>query len=464
MTRLRFRRGALSAILLALAAAPLAGQAPAAVERLIAETLERHPLLEAGTHAEAAARAQARASRGALLPSLELGSRASRQEGGFNLGDLLNPAYAALNEMGGAPRFPTDVDLTLPQRYDTRLRLTQPLYAPALGAARAAGGGQEGGAAAARQADAAGMERRTLARRLAAEVQGAYYRAASTRRAAEIHRATLALTAEAERVAERRLEAGSATPDLVLRARAERSEAEQRLLEAEAAARAALRALNQLAGRPLDAPLDPVRDEELMRPLPLSAAEAVAHALAGREEIGTLEARAGAADAGARAVTASYLPQVAVAVDVGVQGSDLSWDDGEYLLGSLVLTWNLYRGGADGARREAAVSEGLWLRALQNDARERVQLEALRSHETALTAHAAVASARDREAAAVRAQELVTRRFEEGAASHLELIDARRARTAAELNLSLTLYGYATALADLERAAALRTFHTETAR
>jgi outer membrane protein TolC len=455
MTRLRFRRGALSAILLALAAAPLAGQAPAAVERLIAETLERHPLLEAGTHAEAAARAQARASRGALLPSLELGSRASRQEGGFNLGDLLNPAYAALNEMGGAPRFPTDVDLTLPQRYDTRLRLTQPLYAPALGAARAAAAGQ---------ADAAGMERRTLARRLAAEVQGAYYRAASTRRAAEIHRATLALTAEAERVAERRLEAGSATPDLVLRARAERSEAEQRLLEAEAAARAALRALNQLAGRPLDAPLDPVRDEELMRPLPLSAAEAVAHALAGREEIGTLEARAGAADAGVRAVTASYLPQVAVAVDVGVQGSDLSWDDGEYLLGSLVLTWNLYRGGADGARREAAVSEGLWLRALQNDARERVQLEALRSHETAHTAHAAVAAARDREAAAVRAQELVTRRFEEGAASHLELIDARRARTAAELNLSLTLYGYATALADLERAAALRTFHTETAR
>jgi outer membrane protein TolC len=447
--------GLLALLALPLAAAPLAAQAPAAVERLVSETLARHPLLAAGAHAEEAALAQARAARGAQLPALELGSRMSRQQGGLNLGDLLNPAYAALNELGGTPRFPTDVDLTLPQRHDSRLRLTQALYAPALGSARAA---------AVHQADAAGLERRALARSLVAEVQGAYYRAASARRAAEIHRAALALTVEAERVAGRRLEAGSATPDLVLRARAERSEAEQRLLEAEGAARAALRVLNQLAGRPLEAPLDVVDDDELLRPLPLTASEAVAGALAGREEIGTLGARAGAADAGARAVSASFLPQVAVAVDYGVQGSDLSWNGGEYLLGSLVLSWNLYRGGADGARREAALSEGRWLRALQGDARERVQLDALRSHEAALTAHAAVAAARDREAAAVRAHELVTRRFEEGVASHLELIDARRARTAAQLNLSLTLYGYATALADLERAAALRTFHTEMAR
>jgi len=72
-------------------------------------------------------------------------------------------------------------------------------------------------------------------------------------------------------------------------------------------------------------------------------------------------------------------------------------------------------------------------------------------------ARTAVASAVERESAARRNWELVRRRGEQGAASALDVLDARTTWTRAALNLIVTRYGYATRWVELERAAALRT-------
>ncbi|MGH7607881.1 MAG: hypothetical protein ACREME_11130 [Gemmatimonadales bacterium] len=48
------------------------------------------------------------------------------------------------------------------------------------------------------------------------------------------------------------------------------------------------------------------------------------------------------------------------------------------------------------------------------------------------------------------------RRYEEGAASQIEFLDARTQLTNAELNRTLTAHRYAMRYVDLERAAALR--------
>jgi len=50
----------------------------------------------------------------------------------------------------------------------------------------------------------------------------------------------------------------------------------------------------------------------------------------------------------------------------------------------------------------------------------------------------------------------VRRRYEEGAASSIEFVDARTTYTNAQLNRVLTGYGYAVRWVELERAAALR--------
>ena len=79
-------------------------------------------------------------------------------------------------------------------------------------------------------------------------------------RAITIYQEALALLDENLRVSERLVAAGTATPDAVARSRAERSEAAQRLLEAERERADAARSLNELLRRPLDTPAPALPD------------------------------------------------------------------------------------------------------------------------------------------------------------------------------------------------------------
>jgi outer membrane protein TolC len=90
------------------------------------------------------------------------------------------------------------------------------------------------------------------------------------------------------------------------------------------------------------------------------------------------------------------------------------------------------------------------------DLEDRIALEVRTAYDAAAVAHAAIATADDRLEAARRTFQLVRRRYEEGVASPIELVDARTALTAAELNRVVTAYQYAIHYVDLERAAAWR--------
>lgn len=98
---------------------------------LVAEALAANPALAAERLAERAADAAVREARGLLLPGAAVESRYTGQRGTLNLGGLMNPAYATLNELTGAQHFPTNLDLPLPLRHETRLRLVQPVFSPA---------------------------------------------------------------------------------------------------------------------------------------------------------------------------------------------------------------------------------------------------------------------------------------------------------------------------------------------
>src|SRR5882724_5112966 len=221
-----------------LTAAPLvlAAQRPDPLGQLVTEALRTNLGLEGERLAERRVAAEVREARGLFFPSLGLQSRYSRLGGVPNIGDLINPAYATLNQLTSTNRFPTNINFTLPQRHESRLELVQPIFNAGILAnysvARARAAGQR-------------MQLAAAARQLAADVQVAYLEEASARRAVEIYEATLLLVQENERVAERLLGAGSATPEAVFRARAERADVDQQLAEARerkvAAARALLR-------------------------------------------------------------------------------------------------------------------------------------------------------------------------------------------------------------------------------
>jgi len=442
--------GAVVAGLAATCALEVLAQSPAGdpLGTVVGEALANNLGLAQEDRAVERAEAGVREARGRYFPSLSLESRYSEQSGTLNLGEFVNPAYAALNQVTGTNQFPTDLDISLPLKHESRLRLVQPLFDASILAAHSL---------ALQTRNGQRLERGAAARRLAAEAQAAFLQVGAARSARRTWEATLELLKESERVAQRLVDAGKATPDQVLRARAERSDAEQRLAEARQVEDAAARAFNRILRRSLDTPVSELPDSLLRFDIALSADEAVAGALARREELAQADAGIGAARAGVRLASASFLPSVALALDYGFQGQEIRFaGDHDFAIASVVVSWNLFHGGRDLARRDAARADAERLRLRRAELEDLVRLEVRQAYDAAVVAREAIATAADRLAAARRSFELVRRRYEEGLASQVEFLDARTAFTSAELNHVATVYRYAIRYVDLERAAALR--------
>lgn len=401
---------------------------------------------------ERRAEADLREARGRYLPSVSIQGRYTEQSGTLDLGDFVNPAYAALNRIEGVARFPTDLALTLPLKHESAVHLTQPVFNARIKA----------GHAAARYRLAA---RRTLTRAaerdLAARAQVALLDVAAARALRRIWEETIPLVEEGLRVSERLVSAGSATPDAVTRAQSERAEVIQALADAREQEAAATRALNQMIGRPLDVEVPLPDDSAFGRTLQMTESEAVARALSGREELRALDADIAAAGAGVRAATASFLPEAAVAVSYGFQGSSVVFDrEHDYWTASLVLSWNVFNGGRDLARREGARIDASRLRVARAEAEEFVTLEVRQAWSAARVAAEAIHTAEARATSARRTFELVRRRWEEGMATQVEFLDARTNLTRAELNRAFSLYRYQVRRVGLERATAEREIPT----
>jgi len=435
-------------------ATPGAGQEHAArrgaanpLGAVVAEALGNNLGLRQERLLEEAAEARMREARGRYLPALTVDSRYTEQSGAVDIGDFVNPAYGALNQLTGTSQFPTNVSVTLPLRHESRLRLVQPVFNERIRA---------GWSAAGHAYESQRALRLASARALAADAQTAFLEVAAARSALRIWEATFLLVQESERVAERLLAAGTATPDAVFRARAERSDVQQRLDEAAEAERAASRAFNHVVGRAQDAPVDPVDESSLAFDLALTEEQAVERALAHREELVALGSGVESLRAGVRAATAGFLPEVSVALDYGFQGRELSFGrDHDFWAASLVVSWSLFNGGQDQARRHAALADADRLGLRRDDTEQLIRLETRQAYQAAVVARGGIETAEDRLAAAERSFELVRRRYEEGLASPVEFLDARTALTNAELNRVVTVYRYAVRWVDLERAAAL---------
>jgi outer membrane protein TolC len=396
----------------------------------------------------ARARAQVAEARGRFLPSATINARYTEVTGNVvDLGRLINPAFGALNTLLAAPAFPTNLNLKLPQRQETTIRLAQPLFQPAIGAAYSVATGAR---------DAQEQQEGAVTRQLALDIRTAYLNSLKARRLVDIYAATTPLVEENVRLAERLVAAGTATPDAVFRARAERSDILQKRDDAERQAVAAREYLNLLLDRPLDASVPTFDDAALgLDSLP-SLGDALTRARSSREELHQLDALRGITRAQRRLANASFLPNVALAVDYGFQGSSYRFSrDADYTQASLVMSWNLFNGSQDAARAEQASLDVRRVEAQKALAEKQVELQVRTAWASASTARSAISTANDRAESARRSWELTRRRYEQGMAPQIELLDARTNLTAAELNRVLTTYDFYLRRAELDRAAAL---------
>ncbi|MEQ1692304.1 MAG: TolC family protein, partial [Gemmatimonas sp.] len=415
---------------------PAPASARAILDGYVAEAIGANLMLAQQRTQLDRANAQVREARGRFLPSLDVNARYSEVSGVVNIGDFINPAYGALNQLIGQPRFPTNINATLPFKQESKLELSLPLFNDAIGAAHAAARAQR---------DLVGANRHVAMRQLAADVQLSWLGYASLHQAVATLEATMPLLDENVRVSTRLIDAGQSTPDALLRARAERSAVQQQLDDTRRQRDAAKRGFNLLRDRDPDAAITLASDSTLLRTDSLALASALAHAMTHREELAQARTGIRLANAQHRLATSSYLPSLALSASYGIQGNQYrasTRDD--VALANLVFSWNLFSGGRHGARREQATAFRNEADLKRREAERAVRVQVENAYDGVQAARGALTTADDRLLSAQRAFALVERRFAEGLASQVEFIGARSAYTSAAINQIITRFTFAT--------------------
>ena len=206
------------------------------------------------------------------------------------------------------------------------------------------------------------------------DTQQAYYLWLATQQAVLVLEATLEL-AQANLAANESLyRNGKITRDLVLRAEADLLEVEQQRIAAASRVRIAQGYVNLLRNAPLAAPLpraeiDAAADRALPRaadPPPRRTGRSTRRCCsssppAAAPELRSLDAAIAGGEARQDLARAAFRPRLVLGAEAGIQGDDYGFSEDErYALASVILRWNLFRGGADRAAltRGARVHRG----------------------------------------------------------------------------------------------------------
>jgi outer membrane protein TolC len=405
-------------------------------------------------------------ARARYLPVVDVDARYSVANGGrtieFPVGDLLNPVYETLDDLlvqsGQPAAFPRvrneEIELLLPTEQNTRVVAAQPIYDPRLAPAVEASRQDLNRA----EASLAGLRTRVVR-----DTKQAYYEWLAAQQQAMVLDATLEVASSNLAANESLYRNGKVTRDFVFRAEADKLEVEQQKRAAEARVRIAQSYVNLLRNVPLSSAVPGATIDEptverfrtrLMqrvagRRVDLPALQETATEQ--RAELDSLDAAIAGSLAQQDLARAAFKPTLAVGAEAGIQGEDYGFtDDERYVLASVVLRWNAFRGGADRAALAEARALTDELRATRDLAEQQVRLEVQRALETLEVADASLGTARKRAEAAEAAFRIAARKRDLGQINQTEFIDARRTQTDAQLNLNRVRAEFLARLAELE--------------
>jgi outer membrane protein TolC len=402
-------------------------------------------------------------ARGMFWPELRLEARYSRAGGGrqilFPVGDLMNPVYRTLNEIlqaqGQPGRFPTIDNVEIPflreREQDSRFRVVQPLYQPALRHNLRIRGYLL-------ESQEAGVE--AFRRQLVRDIKVAYFDYLKAQRAVDIYASAEGVVAENVRVNERLVLVAKATDEAVIRARAEWLDVQQQQAEAERVRDLARSYFNFLLNRPLETPIEAPADA-LVPTLPggfrqaawRSSESVAAEAISRRNELRQLDAAVQASGASVALQRSHLMPGVAFALDLGIQGEDYGFaGDQPYYMASVVLQWKLFDGFQERSRMQQARLETRRLEIQREELDRQIQLQVQDALDNLEVAQRMLSTAEERFQASRVGYRRVSRKYEEGMDNLVTLMDARDAWTRAELNLNITRYDVFIRQAELEYA------------
>jgi len=292
---------------------------------------------------------------------------------------------------------------------------------------------------------------------LISDIKTAYFNYMKAIKVKELLKETRGLLEENLRLNRSLFKNHKKTEEVVFRSEAELSKLDQQQAEAEKNVRLAASYFNFLLNRPLDA--DIVLDNTEKKPVfkDYDLKELSAQAIQFRSEFQQVQ---GAIDAARHFIglhRSTILPTVMAVLDYGFQGEKYRFTrDDDYWMGSLVFSWNLYRGGQDAAKKKQAMYQKKQMETQQLELENKIRLQVKEAYHNLEVARKAITSTEDALKSSREAFFIVSKKYREGMVPQIEYMKARNDFTSAGINNIIAIYDYYIKEAQLEQVSAVK--------
>lgn len=367
------------------------------------------------------------------------------------IGDLLNGVYSTLNQLTGSTKFPQvsnqNIQFLPNDFHDTKVEVAVPIINRDIKYNRDI----KEELIQTQQADI-DIYKRELVR----SIKDAYYKYLQAGKAVDIYNNALLLVNENLRVADKLVQHTVATKEVVLRAKAQVSQVQASLIEAGNNRQNAMAYFNFLLNQPLETPVE--TDSSILNQLQ-SSPVAILEVPAKREELAKLRSAQKVLTSNLKLNQSYSIPKLNAFYNIGFQGFGFKFNgDQFYQLGGLQLQVPLFR--ANDNKYKIRQSQ-LDIDAITNqykDVERQLTLQVSTSWNNYRSAVQTLQAITDEVQSTQETYRIMERRFREGQALQIELIDARTQLTNAQLKYSLAQLSVLTKSAELERVTASYTF------
>lgn len=389
-----------------------------------------------------------------FYPQVEVNSQYTLATGGRSqdipIGDLLNNVYTSLNQLTSSNKFPQVQNQSikfLPNNFqDTKIAVAMPVYNPELKLNRSIKEEMINGRLA---------EIEVYKRDLVKNIKQAYYQYLQAEKALEIYNNALAVVNENLRVSEKLVKNTVATRDVVLKSKTQVSQVQTSLAGAMENKKNAAAYFNFLLNQPFETPVE--KDTSIYNSLN-TRQTVTAEIPAGREELAQIKSGQKALQTSLKLNESFKLPRLNAFYNIGFQGFGFNvFDKQFYQLGGLQLTWNIFKGNDNKLKIKQTQADIQQLQTQYNDVEKQLQLQVTTTYNAYLTAVQTLQSAADETESTREAYRLTDKKYREGQALQIELIQARTEMTNAEIKYSLAQLAVLTKSAELERVTAAYT-------
>ena len=446
----------ISIILCVLLVIPGWGQVPEKkdpLEDYIREGLENNLVLQQKNVSLDKALLALKTAKSMFLPAMDFQFSYQTADGGrtipLPLGDLLNEAYATLNQLTGTQDFPPLQNETinfLPKDYyDTYIRTTVPIVNTDLFYNKKISR---------QQIVLREYELDIYRRELVKSIKSAFYNYLSAIRALEINQSSLQLAEEGKRVNEKLLENGKGLPAYVLRANSEIASVQARITDVRRQIDNARLLFNSLLNRPADSPVDTSFDVEGK----LAGAYTQLNeetGITGREELKSVGQMIRLNETVVKMNRNYLVPKLNGFLNLGSQAEGWAFNDqSRYYLAGFRLELPLFAGNRNRQKIMQAQFDVTDARLNLEQVRQQLDVRVRVARNNLKAAWETYRSSQVQLEAAESYQRLIERGYRAGTNTYIETVDARDQLTAARMSLIIRKYQVLLASAELEREAA----------